>query len=207
MSSTSSLLRDFSVRRDASGDLRFLTEEELEDERLSAFEKGYGAGWEDALRSVDKQSAALDDTFRQRIEDLGFTYHEAHAAMMREASSIIDAICRKVLPSVAQDCLGHLISELLADAVKNAGALPVNVITHPDQVASLEDVLASGTSFPINVFPDPHLTLTQAELQFAGQASLVDMSFVTDEILEALEAFCHEAGSSTAQGSTQNVSE
>ena len=53
MSAVSRLLTDFAERRETSEDLRFLTAEELEDERLNAFEKGYTEGWEDALQSVE----------------------------------------------------------------------------------------------------------------------------------------------------------
>lgn len=205
MTAASSLLKDFAARRESSDDLRFLSEEELEDERLTAFEKGYGAGWEDALRSVEKNAAAMDETFRQRIEDLGFTYYEAHAAMVKEISAIVTAVCNKALPSIAQNTLGAHISEMLTDLAKSAGEMPVHIVVHPEQAPILEAVVASSSGFPITVKSDASMSLAQAEMRFSDHATLVDLGSATDEILELLAAFHHSVGSLKIQGATQNV--
>ena len=44
------LLEDFTAQAEGAP-MRLLDEEALEEERLAAFEKGYGAGWEDALQA------------------------------------------------------------------------------------------------------------------------------------------------------------
>ena len=205
MTAAFSLLKDFAARRESSDDLRFLSEEELEDERLTAFEKGYGAGWDDALRSVEKNAAAMDETFRQRIEDLGFTYHEAHAAMVQEVSAIVTAVCNKTLPSISQNTLGAHISEMLTDLAKSAGEMPVHIVVHPEQAPILEAVVTSSSGFPITVKSDASMSLAQVEMRFSDHATLVDLGSVTDEILELLAAFHHSAGALKIQGATQNV--
>lgn len=207
MTAVSHLLRDFSIRREAAEDLRFLSAEELEDERLAAFERGYGAGWEDALQSARADQAALGEAFRQSIADLGFTYYEAHAAMQREAASVVDAVFRAVLPKIAQATLAHHATGLLEDLLKSATKVPVQVIVHPDQVPSLELLIDPDEAFALEIKGDPDMPVTQAEMRFGQDVRLLDPASAVQDILEALEAFCHETQRQKYQGQLENASE
>lgn len=207
MSAVSRLLTDFAERRETSEDLRFLTAEELEDERLNAFEKGYTEGWEDALQSVETGKTALSETFRQRIEDLSFTYHEAHSAMQRETAALLQTIFETVLPSAARQVLvGHAM-ENLAALVRDASKLPIEIVVHPSHATALGTFIQKDPDISIAIRGDHTLTETQAELQFSENGLIIDTGAVSREILETLAAFSHEARNSETKEWMTNVTE
>lgn len=207
MSAVSRLLTDFAERRETPEDLRFLTAEELEDERLNAFEKGYTEGWEDALQSVETGKTALSETFRQKIEDLSFTYQEAHSAMQREAVKLIHQVFDAVLPETAKYALTGHAMDSLSKLVLDASKLPVEIAAHPHHVAALRGAIQSNVDFPVEVQGDQTLTETQVELRLTESGLLIDTDATSREILDALAAFSHETRSSQPNEWTMHVAD
>ena len=50
---------------------------DLEEAKLAAFEKGYTAGWEDAVAAQDDEVAELRADLGRNLQALSFSYHEA----------------------------------------------------------------------------------------------------------------------------------
>ena len=72
-----------------------------EDARLASFEDGYKAGWDDAIAAQDKETARIRADFARSLEDLGFTYTEAHRHVLNAIEPLLrDMVC-KVMPRMA----------------------------------------------------------------------------------------------------------
>ncbi|MDA7965210.1 MAG: ABC transporter ATP-binding protein, partial [Ruegeria sp.] len=63
------LLEDFTVQTGA-GALHMLDDEALEEQRLAAFENGYGAGWDDAVQAQDQARGQLSAELSGALSDL-----------------------------------------------------------------------------------------------------------------------------------------
>ena len=80
-----------------------------EDQQLQAFEKGYQAGWDDAVKAQADSIAKVSAEFGQNLQDMSFTYHEALSKLTLSIQPVLAEIIDKLLPSLAQKTLGPQI--------------------------------------------------------------------------------------------------
>ena len=80
-----------------------VSDEVLETERLESFDKGYRAGWDDAIKAKTDEGTQQADAVVQALQDLSFTYHEVHAQLLSNLSPLLDEILQKILPSLARE--------------------------------------------------------------------------------------------------------
>ena len=81
--------------------------EMLETERLESFDKGYRAGWDDAIKAKSDEGAQFADGVAQSLQDLSFTYHEVHAQILSNLGPLFEEILQKLLPLLARETLGR----------------------------------------------------------------------------------------------------
>ena len=83
-----------------------ISQEALEDIKLEAFESGYSAGWEDALKAQFDSQTETVNAFVATLQDVSFGYHEARAGLIKAMQPVLSDIINKLLPEVAQAALG-----------------------------------------------------------------------------------------------------
>lgn len=177
------------------------SEELLETERLEAFDKGYRAGWDDAIKAKADDSEQLSDTLAQNLQDLSFTYHEAHAQVLSNLAPLFDEVLEKMLPTIAKDSLGQHISEQLMRTAKEMGAVSVDVMVAPGSADEVSQSLnAAASSFPISVKESSALDAGQAELRLGGKEIAIDLASVTTQITQAVRAAVHQDTAASAYG-------
>ncbi len=169
------------------------SEETLETERLEAFDKGYRAGWDDAIKAKSEESDRVSDALAQNLQDLSFTYHEAHAQVLSNLTPLFDEILQKLLPTIVRDTLGAHVSEHLTRAARELGAVSVEVVVAPgagDDVS--EWVNTAGHSFPISIKESGSVGPGEAELRLGGKEIAIDLTGLTTQISQAVRAAVHQ---------------
>lgn len=186
------LLEDFTAQADGA-DLRLLDEEALEEERLAAFERGYGAGWEDALQAQTQRRAALAEDMRAAFSDMSFTYQEALTRMTLSLEPMFSALVQTVLPQALDRGLAARVIEQLSEMAKAQVAQPILLLVPPGVEGDVEAMLPADITALPKVVADPELLPGQARLQVGTARSEVDCAALLDAIAAAFDAYVFEA--------------
>lgn len=196
------LLEDFgAVGGAASGNAAARTADEIENSELDAFDKGYRAGWDDAIKAKEDDGVHIAGDFAQTLQDLSFSYHEAHAQVLTNLAPLFEEIFDKLLPRIARDTLGAHLAEQLASIARDIGTAEVEIGVAPgraETVAEFVDGAACG--FPVHVVENASIGEAQAEIRFADRELSVDLAEVTSQISEAVRAVLQEPQGRAAHG-------
>lgn len=161
-----------------------------EDERLDAFENGYQAGWDDAVKAKNQEADSIAAEFDQTLRDLSFTYHEAYTGILNGLRPLLTQMVEVVLPQVARQTLGQRVSDLLYELLSEHGRLPVELLVAPDDHAAIEHLAQEQTVLPVTVVKDAHVGPGQIRIRFGEVAEReLDLTAVLGGISEALTAF------------------
>jgi flagellar assembly protein FliH len=162
---------------------------ELEECRLAAYEDGYSAGWEDATIAQDKEIARLRADLGQNLQDLSFTYHEAHAHVLGTLEPLLQDMVGKVLPAIARQSLGQMVLEHLLPMARDLADEPIKVIANPVNRDALEDVLITNSPVPLVFCDEPSLGEGQVYLRFEQDEARIDLDGVITAITSAVTSF------------------
>lgn len=200
MTGLHALLEDFgSVEPHVASPL--VSEDALESERLESFDKGYRAGWDDAIKAKQQESAGFSTEFAQKLQDLSFTYHDVHAQVLSNLAPLFDDVLGKVLPAIARDSLGAHIVEQLTSLAREIGTATVEIAVGPGASSPVQRLLDEATvQFPITVSEDPQLGDGQAQLRFGRREVAVDLSAMAQQISEAVHTVLYDSSERQAYG-------
>lgn len=178
-----------------------VSDEALETERLEAFDKGYRAGWDDAIKAKSDEGAQLADGVAQSLQDLSFTYHEVHAQILSNLGPLFDEILGKMLPALARETLGSHVADHLAGLAREIGKVQVEIQVAPgagDHVLQL--VNAAATSVPISVVESVEISEGRADMRLGRKEISIDLSDVTAQITDAVRAVLNDQTGMRAHG-------
>lgn len=164
---------------------------DMEEERLAAFEKGYRAGWDDASAAHSEEQGRIAADLARNLQDLSFTYHEAHAAMQRETADLLRSMLDRVLPSAMHAALAETILARVGDAL-GAGATPVEIVVAPGNVARVEALVADRPAPPLRLRAEPSLGDGQAFLRLGSAEERVDYDGLMAELAAMVDRYCDE---------------
>lgn len=177
------------------------SDEMLENERLEAFDKGYRAGWDDAISAKADEGSQLSTDFAQNLQDLSFTFHEVHAQVLSNLAPLFEEILQKLLPTLARDTLGAHVADQLSQMARDIGTATVEIAVAQgasETVSQLVNEAACG--LPLTVREVADLQEGQAELRFGGREISVDLANVTSQVTEAVHAVLFETPERQANG-------
>lgn len=200
MTSLAMYLEDFGTPVSGMTSLT-MSDETLETERLEAFDKGYRAGWDDAIKAKSDEGAQLADGVAQSLQDLSFTYHEVHAQILSNLGPLFDEILGKMLPALAQETLGAHVADQLAGLARDIGKVEVEVSVAPgagDHVSQL--IGAAATSLPISVIESANVPVGRADMRLGGKEITIDLAQVSAQILDAVRAVLEDQTMVQAHG-------
>jgi flagellar assembly protein FliH len=173
----------------------------LESERLESFDKGYRAGWDDAIKAKAEDGAHLSDGIAQNLQDLSFTYHDVHAQVLSNLTPLFHEILQKILPSLARDTLGAHIAEQLSKIARDIGTVQIEIAVAPGFGAQVSQfVNEASSSLPISVTESTAVSEGQAELRLGAKELSIDLSDVSKQIKEAVHAVLHDQSEKRAHG-------
>ncbi|WP_439123083.1 ABC transporter ATP-binding protein [Marivita sp.] len=200
MTSLANYLEDFGTPI-ASFNAQPIPDEALENERLESFDKGYRAGWDDAIEAKTDESAQISDGIAQRLQEMSFTYHEVHAQVLSNLSPLFDEILQKILPVLARDTLGAHIADQLSAIARDIGTAQIEIAVASGGGAQVSQLLnAASISLPISVTEVAGLSDGQAELRLGRKELAIDLASVTAQITEAVHSALYEQSEMRAHG-------
>ena len=166
-----------------------VTDTVAEEVRLAAYEQGYSAGWDDAVAAQDADLTRLRNELGQNLQDLAFTYHEAHSHVLRTLEPLLRDMVAKVLPAVAREALGQMVVEELRPLVADLTDAPLSIVTHPENVSMIEDLVIAHVKFPAEVRADPTLGPGQAQFRIGPTERMIDLDGAIAAIAGAVSGF------------------
>lgn len=178
-----------------------VSDEVLETERLESFDKGYRAGWDDAIKAKTDEGTQQADAVVQALQDLSFTYHEVHAQLLSNLSPLLDEILQKILPSLARETLGAHVVDQLSQIARDIGTVQIEIAVAPgaaERVSQLVNNAAS--SLPISVIETDAVPEGRADMRLGRKELSVDLSEVTAQITEAVRSVLYDQKEIRAHG-------
>lgn len=177
-----------------------ISETEIEGAKLEAFEKGYKAGWDDAVKAQSDDRTRISSAFGQHLQDLSFTYHEAYSQVMSAVAPILNEMAGTVLPQVARATLSQHIADQLDALTQEIGALGVVIAVAPSRVEAVQGLLQQDFGFPIELAADETLNEDQADIRFGETERQIDLGELIASVAEAVEGFTHDNQRKIAHG-------
>jgi hypothetical protein len=161
----------------------------VDEAKLAGFEDGYRAGWDDAVAAQDKESARIRADFARNLEDLGFTYAEAHRHVLAAIEPLLrDMVC-KVMPRMAHDTLGPIVLEHLVPVARQLAGVPIEIVVHPASRTLIEPLVADSGIVPLVIAEEASLGEGQVHLRFADRDRRIDLDGVIAAIGTAVSEF------------------
>ncbi|MCK8465410.1 flagellar biosynthesis protein [Aliiroseovarius sp. S1339] len=165
-----------------------IAEAELEKIRLTSYETGYSAGWDDALKESDGDKGRIEAEFARNLEDLGFTFHEARSHVLGSLEPLLRAIVDTLLPEVVQEALGHVINDELLPLAEQAADTPIEVRVSAGSRPMLDHLMGRVNATPLEIFEDDTLPDGQVFLRSALSERCIDLTSALARIKGAVNA-------------------
>jgi flagellar assembly protein FliH len=162
--------------------------EAIEDEKLASFEAGYQAGWDDAVKAQADEKAHVGSEFAQNLQEMSFTFHEAHSRLTAALNPLMKQIVDKLLPRMARESLGGHILEQLEDMIGTQLSQPIQIIVSPRNADTVEALAAGALKDPFTVEAEDTLGDGQCFVRIGNLERFVDLDAVISEIAQAAPA-------------------
>ncbi len=186
------LLEDFSVHTGA-GVVHCLDDAALEEQRLAAFEQGYGAGWEDAISAQEQSQGQVSAELAGSFADMSFTYHEALTRMSLSLEPMFESLVQTVLPDLMDRGFAARLTEQLRDMALEQMGQPMILSVAQGLSEQVKSVIPTDLSPPPQIVEDPDLSQGQAVLQVGVSRREMDCDALLQSIAEAFDAYSFEA--------------
>lgn len=195
------LLEDFSPATFVQQtDFPELSEELIEEERAVSYEKGYSAGWDDAVTAKDKETAHISATLTSSLEDLNFTYKEAQAQLIESLDPMFKVLTSAVLPDTMAATFGHHIVDQMTDMAKTHTDQPMSIFVSPGEGTAVRSLLPDSFATPVQVQEDENLAPGQAYLRAGTSEREINSSGLVESIQDSIEAFTYHVREDSQYG-------
>ena len=186
------LLEDFTAPA-AGVAVHLLDEDALEEQRLAAFEQGYGAGWEDAVQAQEQTGTQLSSDLSATLSDLSFTYQEALTRMTLSLEPMFQSLVQTILPETIEHGFAKRLTEQLCDMAREQVDQPLQLTVPAGTSDQVEAMLPQDISPRPQVIEDVSLQPGQARLQVGIAQREVDCAALLSSIAATFEAYLFEA--------------
>lgn len=149
---------------------------------LAAYEKGYAAGWEDAVAAQAEDQTRIREDLARNLRDLSFSYHEARGHLLRGLEPLLTVMAERVLPELAQATLGAAIVAEVMGQAGHAAEGPVDIQVSPVNRAAIEAALGAEPPLPVRLVEEPALADGQVRFVFGEEERAFDMAALLDAI-------------------------
>jgi flagellar assembly protein FliH len=172
----------------------------LEEARLSSYEQGYAAGWDDSVSAQNEEKDQLAVDLAHNLQSLNFTYHEARAHILRALEPLLVGIVSQLLPEVARSALAPTVLSALLPLAESAADTPVRILFNPSARAALEPLLERTNGLPLALVEEATLGDGQVFLQLGEEEVRVDLDAAIAEVKTALNDFLNLMTKDTNNG-------
>ena len=170
-------------------DVVIISKTELEDTRLVAFDKGYAAGWDDAVGAQNDDATRLKSEVARSVLTMAFGFQEARAHLLKSLAPLIAAMVGKLLPDVARASLAPMVLHQLMPMAEVLTDTPVTILLHPRAREAMEALLRNAPGLPVTLVEDRNLGEGQVYLKSPNTETLIDLDRATTDITAAIRGF------------------
>lgn len=185
------LLEDFGMVTPVEP-IETFSEEIVEEAKLESFEKGYSAGWDDAVDAKDKETSRISAMLASSLEDLNFTYHEAQTQLIENLDPMFKVLTSVVLPDTMAATFGHHIVDHLTDMAKDQMSEPMDIVVGGGEAASLRALIGDNFPVDVNVREDAFFAEGQAQLRVGQSERELNSEALVENIRDSVDAFSEQ---------------
>lgn len=196
----SHLLEEFNHHR-STPTPHLVSEDALEDARISAFENGYQAGWEDASAAYASEQRRISSDLSQNLQALSFTYHEAYSHLITSFQPLLEQMVTTILPRMAHATLGqHIVAEVLQMARDQQAGSQLELTLSPQDRSKVESMIGQELPTPVRLVSDESLGAGQVFLKIGSEERRIDMDGLLAGINSAVTSFLNVTGALKVDG-------
>lgn len=161
----------------------------FEEAKLTAYDKGYRAGWEDAVQAQSDGQDAISAELSRNLKSLGFTFQEARGHVLQSLRPLLHEMVARLLPEIARDTIAPIALQVLLPLADAAADAPMELVIHPSARGAVTHLLASADNLPLILIDEPSLGEGQAFLRLAGSETQIDLDGAIADISAAIRNF------------------
>jgi flagellar biosynthesis/type III secretory pathway protein FliH len=161
----------------------------LDEARITSFEQGYSAGWEDAVAAQAEDQTRIRADLARNLQALAFTFQDARTHVLQAIRPLILEMTTRVLPEIAREAIGPAVVEAVMSLAEERADAPLILVLNPAIRGQVEPLVAQITGLPVKVEDEPTLGEGQVYIRLGPAEAKVDLTEVTDDIAAAVRAF------------------
>lgn len=162
---------------------------EIEDARLTAYENGYSAGWEDAMAANAEEGKKISAELANNLQHLAFTYQEARAHLLRSVQPVLIELTTRLLPELAREAIAPVVLDAVMPLLEDATDQPMDLILNPVARPTIERLLTQAAGLPLQFKEEPTLGEGQVYIRMRQEEFRVDLDTATRDIIRAVHDF------------------
>lgn len=175
-----------------------MTDLSVEEIRLEAFEKGYQAGWDDAVKAQQEDSRAISADLQQNLQDLSFTYAEARNAVIDSLAPLIRQMVKTVLPDLAKHALPLRVAEQVDDLVRTLGDHRIEIQCAPRDLPAICAVLDTSERANVSTVENNDLPQGQVRIRMGDSEREIDVPETLRSLGHLVDSFLQHEKKDTA---------
>lgn len=161
----------------------------IEQAKLTAYEQGYAAGWDDGVAAQSEDQTRLRADLGRSLQGLSFTFQEARSHVLRALEPLIESMLSRFLPVAARSALAPMVIETLRPLASELADAPVAIYINPAVRPAVASVLSEGDALPVTLVDEPMLGEGQAVLRLGQIEARVDLDAALSSVAEAVHHF------------------
>lgn len=194
------LFENFSENSSTDKNAAGMSEDDLEDMRLAAFEKGYVAGWEDAIKNQEKENSRISDGMAQRLEDISFTFYEARSQFSKDSGIILRLLSEKILPETLHRNFAEHLTYEMKSILESLSPDSLTIAVPKGNRTKVEKLLNLDIPVPLRIEEDFSLGNDQVVLRVADIEREIDINRFVKSMLDTMDTFTFSTEKSDKHG-------
>ncbi|WP_299047520.1 hypothetical protein [uncultured Tateyamaria sp.] len=187
--SAAHLFQDFGEPKPKQAALQHLGAEEIEDQKLEAFEKGYQAGWDDAVAAQTETRSFVSSGLAASLQNASFEYHELRATLNASVEAILRNVTDIILPQIAKASLGAHVRDTVQSMVRDSLDSAIEIVVAPESESSVRAALNDDPPKPFILVTDELLAPTQVTLRVERTEAELHLDRTVADISAAVASF------------------
>ncbi len=161
----------------------------LDEAKLSSYEAGFAAGWEDANSAQSDEQGRMKTDLARHLQALGFSYQEARMHVLRAIEPLLLEIVGRLLPDLARETLAPVVLECLMPLAEGIADTPITLVLNPAARNAVEQLLERATGLPLILQDEPTLSEGQVYLRLGSTETEVNLDRAIIDITAAVRGF------------------
>ena len=161
----------------------------MEDAKITSFEQGYTAGWDDAVAAQESDQLRIRADVARNLQTLSFSFQEARMHILQAIRPLILEMTNRLLPEMAREALAPTVLEALMPMADAMADTPMTLVLNPKVRAQVEQLVEQATGLPMVIEEEPSLSEGQVYIRMGTTETKVDLAQATVEITNAVRAF------------------